>query len=890
MPSLRIAATLLAGAALGSAQLNGTAPFPNSTYANASDPNTAAGAQSFRTSPPFYPSPWMDGSGGWAAAYQKAQAFVSQLTLIEKVNLTTGVGWEEEQCVGNVGAIPRLGFRSLCMQDSPVGVRLTDFNSVFPAGGTIAATWDRGLFYQRGYEMGMEHRNKGVDVQLGPVVGPLGRSPEAGRNWEGFSPDPVLSGIAVGETVRGIQAAGVIACTKHFIGNEQEHFRQQGEAAGYGFNISDSISANIDDVTMHELYLWPFADAVRAGTGAIMCSYNQINNSYGCQNSHTLNYLLKGELGFQGFVMSDWQAQHSGVGSALAGMDMSMPGDTVFGTGRSYWGTNLTVAILNGTVPQWRLDDMATRIVAAWYYVGRDQINIPTNFDSWTTNTFGYRHALVGQGYEQVNYHVDVRDEHTIDIRNMASRSTVLLKNVNNVLPLSGKEKLTGVLGEDAGENTYGPNGCGDRGCDNGTLGMAWGSGTANFPFLITPLTAIQNELVANNAAVESVTDNWAASQIEALASRVNDVEGVAIVFVNSDSGEGYISVDGNEGDRNNLTLWQNGDTLISNVSSLCNNTVVVVHSTGPVLLGAYANNPNVTAILWAGVPGEQSGNSIADILYGRVNPGAKLPFTLGSTREEYGTDLLYQPNNGAGAPQDDFTEGVFIDYRHFDRAGITPVYEFGFGLSYTTFTVSNMQISSHAAGAYTATSGMTSAAPTLGGNDSSTAYADVLFPANITRVPLYIYPYLNSSDPAASTSESDYGALASSFVPAGATNGSPQPRIAAGGAPGGNPELYDVLFTVTATISNTGKIAGEEVPQLYLNLGGPNDPKVVLRNFERLSIQPGTSATFTADITRRDVSSWDTVSQNWVITKYPKTAYVGTSSRSLSLSMAVPL
>lgn len=168
--------------------------------------------------------------------------------------------------------------------------------------------------------MGSEHRDKGVDVQLGPVVGPIGRAPEGGRNWEGFSPDPVLSGIAVAQTVKGIQDAGVIACTfgierergldtncdlgtKHFIGNEQEHFRQSPESAGFGFNISESISSNIDDTTMHELYLWPFADAVRAGTGSIMCSYNQVNNSYACQNSYLLNNILKGELGFQGFVM-----------------------------------------------------------------------------------------------------------------------------------------------------------------------------------------------------------------------------------------------------------------------------------------------------------------------------------------------------------------------------------------------------------------------------------------------------------------------------------------------------------------------------------------------------------------------------------------------------------
>jgi hypothetical protein len=155
-------------------------------------------------SPPSYPSPWMRGGVDWAEAYEKAQAFVSQLTLLEKVNLTTGVGWEEGPCVGNTGTIPRLNFPGLCLQDSPLGVRdskfsalnaflqnanskLADLNSAFPAGVNAAATWSTRLFKSRGNAMGSEHRDKGVDVQLGPVAGPLGRSPEGGRNWEGMS-------------------------------------------------------------------------------------------------------------------------------------------------------------------------------------------------------------------------------------------------------------------------------------------------------------------------------------------------------------------------------------------------------------------------------------------------------------------------------------------------------------------------------------------------------------------------------------------------------------------------------------------------------------------------------------------------------------------------------
>ncbi|KAA8568708.1 hypothetical protein EYC84_007708 [Monilinia fructicola] len=792
------------------------------TYPGAVDPVIAGGAKFNQTSEPFYPSPWMNPhTGGWEEAYVKAKDFVSQLTLLEKVNLTTGVGWEGEACVGNVGSIPRLGLKSLCMQDSPVGVRFSDFNSVFSSGQSVAATFDRGLMYARGYAMAQEHKAKGVTVQLGPVAGPLGRAPQGGRNWEGFSPDPVLTGVGIAETIKGIQDAGIIACAKHFIGNEQEHFRQAPEAVGFGYNITESISSNIDDVTMHETYLWPFADAVRAGVGSIMCSYNQVNNSYACQNSKMLNNLLKGELGFQGFVMSDWQAQHSGAASAVAGLDMTMPGDTLFNTGESFWGANLTLAVINGTVPEWRIDDMAMRIMAAYFKVGLTLDQPEPNFSSWTLDTYGPSHYAANKDYKQVNWHVDVRGDHAKLIRDIGARSTVLLKNIKNALPLS-KPKFLAVIGEDAGGNAYGPNGCPDRGCDNGTLGMAWGSGSSNFPYLI-----------------------------EALVSQ----EVTAIVFVNANSGEGYINVDGNEGDRNNLTLWHSGDELIQNVSALCNNTIVVIHSTGPTLVGDWYDNENVTAILWAGVPGQESGNSITDVLYGKVNPAARTPFTWGPTRESYGTDVLYEPNNGELAPQDDFTEGNFIDYRAFDAQNITPIYEFGFGLSYTTFNYSNLVVTKNTNASNTYT-------PSTGTTEAASNFRKLLYKSRRLCLPQWIIPLrlpihlplpqhqrrrrlirrspLRTKTPRSSSHPRRPMAL-------------PNPSTQQVVPPVENPALYDVLYTVTAQIHNSGSINGEEVPQLYLSLGGPNDPLTVLRGFERLSIDAGSSATFTVDLTRRD-------------------------------------
>lgn len=540
-----------------------------------------------------------------------------------------------------------------------------------------------------------------------------------------------------------------------------------------------------------------------------MCSYNLINNSYGCQNSYAQNKLLKAELGFQGFIMSDWQAQHSGVGSALAGMDMSMPGDTTFSTGLSFWGTNLTLAVGNGTVPEWRVDDMAVRIMAAYYKVGRDKVSVPTNFNSWTRDQMGFQHAMVSEGYGAVNEMVNVRDQHNKIIRDVGSASTVLLKN-EGALPLTGREKFTAVIGEDAGPNMNGPNGCDDRGCDNGTLAMGWGSGTADFPYLVTPADAIQREILSTgNGNVVAVFDNYAASQIQKVVSQAT----VALVFVNADSGEGFINVDGNEGDRKNLTLWHSGDELIKNVTAYCNNTIVVIHSVGPVLIDAVKDNPNVTALLWAGLPGQESGNSLADVLYGRVNPGAKSPFTWGSSRREYGSPILWAPNAGTEAPQVDFDEGIFIDYRWFDKQQIDPVYEFGFGLSYTTFEYSDLKIDKVKADPYEPTTGHTEPAPKLG--NSSTDLADYQYPEGLDRIRLYIYPWLNSTHGKDASGEPDYGMPNEDYVPEGATDGTSQELLPAGGGPGGNPGLYDVLYKVSAVIKNTGSVPGDEVPQM---------------------------------------------------------------------------
>ncbi|PIL26477.1 hypothetical protein GSI_12235 [Ganoderma sinense ZZ0214-1] len=552
-------------------------------------------------------------------------------TLEQKVSASTGIGSIGNRCVGNIAAIGD-DWPGLCFEDGPVGVRSTDFVTAFPAGINAAATWNRTLIRARGKAIGQEFKGKGVNVGLGPMMN-IARIPQAGRNWEGFGADPFLSGEAVYETVLGWQEGGAQVCAKHYINK-----------------------------TEHEIYVHPFMRAVQAGVASVMCSYNLINDTFACENDRTLNQILKSELGFQGFVVSDWAAQRSTL-SAVAGLDMSMPGDIIPGSGTSFFGANLTTFVENGTIAEARLDDMVERIVAAWYLLGQDDNHPEMNFNQASP----YDPAT--------NQHVDVQGDHFKIVREIGAASAVLLKNVGN----------------DSGPSLRGPNGYPSNAGDDGTLAMGWGSGTASFPYLIAPLEAIQARAREDRSSVSWFLSNWDSAGA-ANAARGQDV---ALVFANADSGEGAIIVgesippelqgmvlvDGQAGDRANLTLWGNADALISAVAAVNPNTVVVVHSVGPVIVEAWIENPNVTAVLWAGLPGQESGNSLVDVLYGAVNPSGHLPYTIAKDPADYPAQLVTAPAN-VTEPTGwlpllvfiiEYTEGLNIDYRGFSDVLLEP-------------------------------------------------------------------------------------------------------------------------------------------------------------------------------------------------------------------------
>ncbi|KAI0186452.1 beta-glucosidase [Xylaria flabelliformis] len=756
-------------------------------------------------SEPVYPSPSTNGTGTWADAYNKAVTFVNQLTMEEKASLasgvtsSTGTAGTLNGCSGNIAAIDRMNFTGLCLTDAGQGVRATDFVSGFPSGIHVGASWNKELARSRAESMGLEFRVKGANIALGPVVGPVGRVVTGGRNWEGFSVDPYLCGALAAQTVEGVQSQGVITSTKHFIGNEQESYRNPTEGG------VESVSANIDDKTMHELYLWPFQDAVYAGTGNVMCSYNRVNNSYGCGNSKTQNGLLKTELGFQGAITSDWGALHAGVATSLAGMDMVMPNSDL-------WGDQLVKAVKNGSIPEARLDDMATRVIASWYQMKQDQ---------------GFPKPGVGIAPDLTKPH------QIVDARNVSSRKVlldgaieghVLLKNINNALPLK-KPKMLSIFGYSAqgpGQWNYKANagvGAWTFGGESAYLGrdtMAGFAGVVDADYSqIAP-----NGTLFSGGGSGSVTPASSSAPFDALTLRAYDddtalmwdfyspdpdvvsASDACLVIVNAFASEGF--------DRPGLHDDYT-DGLIRHVADRCNNTIVIFHNAGVRLVDQWIDHSNVTALIFAHLPGEASGRALVSLLYGDSNPSGKLPYTVAKNESDYAHFLGPDRPEGMFAkfPQSNFSEGVYIDYRHFDAQNITPRYEFGFGLSYTTFNFSALQISKN-----------------------------------------------NSVD----TTEFPSGPIRQ----------------------GGQVDLWDIVATVSATVTNTGSVSGAEVAQLYVGI--PGAPVRQLRGFEKTFLNASMQATVNFDLTRRDLSVWDVVAQKWALQKGDYGVFVGSSSRALPL------
>ena len=340
------------------------------------------------------------------------------------------------------------------------------------------------------------------------------------------------------------------------------------------------------------------------------------------------------------------------------------------------------------------------------------------------------------------------------------------------------------------------------------------------------------------------------------------------------------------KGDRNDLYLQKGGEKLIQDVAKGCgrgkSDVVVVIHSVGPVILENFVDIPNIKAVILANLPGTESGNAIVDVLFGHISPSGHLPYTIAKKEEDYGptSKVKYIPTPLDGlSPQQNFSEGLYIDYRYFDKFDIAPRYEFGFGLSYTQFTLSSLKIDVN--GYKTPLpaprkAGLTPPSYTTDIPDPKSA----LFPKGWYKVEKYIYPWLESVD-GITWSQSD-------------STQEQSPLSDAGGGPGGNPDLYTRMLTLSASVANIGPVDGASVIQLYISF--PKDyqdhetsepvdfPVRVLRGFEKVFVNANQQQDVTFEVTRRDLSYWDAKRQNWVLPQGEFGIEIGFSSRDLPL------
>jgi beta-glucosidase len=366
---------------------------------------------------------------------------------------------------------------------------------------------------------------------------------------------------------------------------------------------------------------------------------------------------------------------------------MNQPGG--FGTygftfGDSFFGANVTKAVKNGTVTESRLNDMVVRIMTPYYFLGQDSPDFPT-VDASTADLDSSNDPRAIWVYDfdmSGPKSRDVRGDHGDLIRQHGAAGTVLLKNEKNALPLKAPKNIA-IFGNDASEDTVGPYNM-DNNFEYGTLGVAGGSGTGRFTYLVTPLEAIKARARQDKSMVQTWLNNTLIIESNVTDLWIPQEPDVCLVFLKNWHAELV--------ERQTLNVDWNGNKVVDKVAKVCSNTIVITHSGGVNVL-PWADHPNVTAILAAHYPGQESGNSLVDLLYGAVSPSGKLPYTIAFEESDYNalptTDIQ---TDGTDDWQSYFSEKLHIDYRYFDAHNVSVRYEFGYGLSYTTFELTKLR------------------------------------------------------------------------------------------------------------------------------------------------------------------------------------------------------
>ena len=794
-------------------------PAGLATAASASEGSASANSAASTAS-----CPWLNQS---LTVAQRARMLLAKMTLADKINMVTGAGTSQPY-VFYISAIPDLCIPAMGEEDGPVGVGdgLTGVTEL-PSAVSLAATWDRGLAAQYGQVVGSEERGKGAMVNLGPTVN-IDRDPRWGRSFEAYTEDPYLNAALTVSDIDGVQSQGEMSQVKHYAVYNQETNRN---------TPADDVI--ISQRAEHEIYLPAFWAATKqAHASSVMCSYSSINGQFACQNDYLLHQTLDQRWKFPGFVTSDYGATHSTVASADAGNDQEMPSAV-------YYGPALQAAVQAGQVSMGTLNGMVSRILTELFRFNEFN-DPPTGTTSATVTTPAHQATSAG-----------VAEAGTVLLKN--SGSTLPLKAAGggsvavigpaasasptytgggsayvtapfHVTPLQGIQAAAGTsvsytqglptdtsltpIPSSALSPAYAPTGFG--GTYTGTL-TAPETGTYVLAFenpcgcyssvdlsldgktiLANPGTppvstySVGVDLVAGQTYTLQLSGGGESANLSwATPSDLATGIGQAVAAAKSASTAVVVVSDDTEteaADRPGLNLPSAQNELISAVAAANPHTVVVVNAGAPVAMPWLSQ---VASVVDAWYPGESNGTALAAVLFGAVDPSGHLPVTFPADLSQVpaSTPAQFPGVNGKVL----YSEGIDVGYRHYDAHHETPLFPFGYGLSYTSFRFSGLRITRQAGR----------------------------------------------------------------------------------------------QVTVSATITNTGRVAGSDVAQLYLSdPAAATEPPRQLKGFEKVTLRPGQSATVRFSLNGHDLSYWNSAANGWVVPAGQFGVYLGDSSALAGLPL----
>jgi len=620
---------------------------------------------------------------------ERAVDLLSLMTLEEKIHLLKGSGLASalgrvepgEGIAGAVGTIvptPRLGLPTIYLSDGPAGLRIaptredddqTYYCTAFPIGTLLSSTWNVGLVEEVGTTMGKEALEYGIDVILGPGANIM-RHPFCGRNFEYYSEDPLLTGHIGAAMVNGIESNGIGASVKHFVANNQETKRLNNDVI-------------ISERALREIYLKGFEIIVqKSQPWTIMSSYNKVNGTYTSESRDLLTGVLRDDWGFKGIVMSDWFGGKNPPAQISAGNDLLEPGTKL------QWKA-LTKAAENGELSISDINTSVKRILKLILETKKMQ-----------QYEFGNNPDL---------------EAHAKITRKSASEGMVLLKN-ENTLPIQNTKNVA-LLGVTSYDFIAGGTGSGDV---NESYTVSLEEGLKNVGYEINEIArkAFEAHKDANKEAfikpegMNAMFEPYDPPEMQLSMEQISQTAvsaDIAIITIGRNSGEG-----GDRVEKDDFLLSQQEQDMIASTSQVFQEAgkkvIVVLNIGGVIETNSWKEQPDAILLAWQG--GQEGGNSVADILSGKINPSGKLPMTFPINLNDHDSNANFPLDGEPFSPSDmifssevpeeekvrnkDYTlyeEGIYVGYRHFDKVNSEVSYPFGFGLSYTEFELSNLAV-----------------------------------------------------------------------------------------------------------------------------------------------------------------------------------------------------